>query len=137
MQTLSRLTITRRGRIRAVAAWLAIAAVLGSLPLPAPARASCASRATCAGCHRAETAATTCTVARPPCCGCEITSETLPSATPAAFTLEPPASQWHGLAVLIATNGGALAPQRSQHFNASGPPGADSETPASTTILRL
>ena len=142
MQALSRLTSRPRRGLRAAAAWLAIAAVLGSLPLPAPARASCASRAAsparaCAGCHRVEASATTCAIARPPCCGCEIASEKAPSTTPAGLTLEPPASQWHGLAALVATSTGALAPQRSQRLSTSGPPGAPRETLPSTTILRL
>lgn len=136
MQALSRLTNRPRRGLRAAAAWLAIAAVLGSLPLPVPARASCASRAACADCHRAASPAATCAIARPPCCRCEISSESVPSATPAGLTLEPPASQWHGLAVLVASTG-AHAPQRSQHWSTSGPPGAPRETPASTTILRL
>jgi hypothetical protein len=141
MQTLSRLTSASRGRIRAATAWLAIAAVLGSMPVPVPARASCAPRAAssvpaCALCHRTTPSAASCTIARPPCCGCEINSEAHPAAPPAALSLERPASQWQGAAVWAALPG-AFAPLRSAHFNACGPPDAPPETPLSTTILRI
>ncbi len=142
MQRLSRLSGLRRGWIRAIVSWLAVVAVVGSTPLPAPARAACAPRPAsaaraCALCHRSVAPLTTSAIARPPCCGCELSSEAVPSATPAALTLEPPASQWHGVAVLAATSEGAPAPQGSPGFDASGPPGALPRTAASTTILRL
>jgi hypothetical protein len=141
MQRLSRLTLGAHGRIRAATAWLAIVAVLGSMPLPAPARASCASRASttaraCALCHRAAPAATGCAVARPPCCGCEIGADARPAAPPAGLSLERPASQWQGAALSIALPS-AFAPPRSAHGNACAPPGASPETPRSTTILRI
>ncbi len=141
MQTLSRLRIRGRGRIRAATAWLAIAAVLGSMPLAAPARASCAARVSgsaraCALCHPAAPSAASRAFARPPCCGCEIGSEALPSAPPAGLSLERPASQWQGAAVSVATPG-AFAPLRSPHFYACGPPDTPPQAHLTTTILRI
>ena len=146
MQTLSRLKVLRRETPRAVAAWLAIVAILGTLPGPAPAltsRASCGPHpamgaGVCSGCHRAAPASAPYSLARIPCCGCEISSDPLPAAPPSALLLERPVSQWHGLdAAMGAAGFAARTPSAAQHLAASDPPGARPNTPASPTILRL
>ena len=146
MQALSRLKLQRRATARAVAAWFAIAAILGTLPGPALAltsRPSCGPRPTmsagvCSGCHRAATASAICSLTRKSCCRCEISSDPLPAAPPSALLLERPVPGGHGLDAALGTAGfAARAPESAQRLAASGPPDARPSTPASPTILRL
>jgi len=143
MQTLFRLSLQHQARVRAGAAWLAIAAILGALPGPVFARAACAPRAAvCSACHRAEASHTagsvSCALAMRPCCGCTITSDPPPAAPPSALVLECPAPQGHGLDAFVGTAGfTARTPMTAQRLAASGPPRARPTTPASPTILRL
>lgn len=147
MQTLSRLSLQHHGRVRAVAAWLAIAGVLGALPGPAFARVACAPRgaSACPACHRVEAqtdaasnaAPASCALAKKPCCGCEIASDPLPAAVAGELQLDRPAPYGYGLAVVSATDIGAIAPLSASRLHASGPPDAPAGAAARSTILRL
>jgi len=147
MQTLSRLSFQHHSRVRAVAAWLAIVAVLGALPGTVFARTSCAPRnaAACPACHRAEAragarsegASAACALAKKPCCGCEISSDPLPAAGGSALQLDRPASHGYGLVAAGATRIGVIAPPSASCFHAPGPPDAPPGRAASPTILRL
>ena len=143
MQTLSRLSLQHQARVRPVAAWLAIAGLLGALPGPAFARATCAPRGavTCSACHRAEASPNTgpasCALAKKPCCGCEIASDPLPAAAAGELQLDRPASHGCGLAAANAMGIGAIAPPSASSLHASGPPDVPPGRAAFTTLLRL
>jgi hypothetical protein len=145
MQTLSRLSRRNHCQVHVVAAWLAIAAIMGALPGPAFARTSCAPRgasaSACTACHRAEAApeagSASCALAKKPCCGCEITSDPLPAAAAGGLQLDRPASQWHGLAVMGPTRIGAIAPPSASRLHAPGSPDLPPDRAGFSTILRL
>ena len=149
MQTLSRLRFRHRGRARAVAAWLAIAALIGALPAPAPARASCAAGAAaavakaCSHCRHvahpavSATSHARCALARTPCCGCALSADREPSAAASAFQLEPPAPEAQALPAAHAAAHGDALPPAARFLAASGPPGAPPDGVALGTILRL
>lgn len=147
MQTLSRLSLRRRGSARVVAAWLAIAALIGTLAGPTPARASCASRAmaarTCSHCRHASPAAmpaarhARCALARTPCCGCAISAEREPASTTGAFQLDRPSSRGYALPAAHAASRGVALPEPARFLAAAGPPGAPPGVAILTPILRL
>ena len=146
MQTLSRLSLHQPGRVRVVAAWLAIAATLGSLPGPALAStsgASCAQRfalgaGACRGCQHAAPASASCSLTRKPCCRCEIASDPLPATPRSALLLERPVPQGHGVDAFPGAAGfAARAPLTVPRLSALGAPGPRPDSPNSPTILRL
>jgi len=140
MQRLTRLMTDRRGRARALAAWLALVPFLGALPGAPPARAACAPRVVkaeraCPGCHRAEPAPAPRPCSTRPCCGCEI-SEPLATAPAVVVQLERPASHPHGLPAELR----AMEPFAAPELDAPAPGALDTgppDSPTLPTILRL